>query len=254
MIELAGELALVEAARRTKVGRFVPSFWAIVCPPRGIVSMRAAKEDVLDAIKRAHLPYTAIDIGWWYQWCLPRLPSGKLDAVLTYPDTEIVGTGEVRSALTDIDDIGKYVARIITDPRTLNKLVFAYGEVKTQREVWDMVEALAGDEKIPRPVLSAEDVERIISSANEALAKDQSNMAALVEKGWTEYKLSRGIRADNTPEYAKYLGYLDVKELYPEIEARTIKDYISEVLVGKSNAVLYAGQEDHALKLLKAPK
>lgn len=63
-------------------------------------------------------------------WVLPRwhVPSGKLNPVVTVPQNEIVSDGNVRSAVTDQVDAGRFVARIIADPRTLNKQVFAYGE------------------------------------------------------------------------------------------------------------------------------
>jgi len=52
-----------------------------------------------------------------------------------------------------------------------------------------------------------------------------------------EYKLSWGIRADNTPEYAKYLGYLTSKELYPDLQFRSFEDFLEELLAGKGKAV-----------------
>jgi len=52
-------------------------------------------------------------------------------------------------ALTDCTDIGRYVARIIVDPRTVNKMVFAYGEVLTQNQAWDLLEKESG-EKLSR--------------------------------------------------------------------------------------------------------
>ncbi len=55
---------------------------------------------------------------------------------------------------------------------------------------------------------------------------------------WTlEYMYSWGIRGDNTPEHAQYLGYLNGKELYPEIKLTTVEEYFKEVLSGKSEAI-----------------
>jgi hypothetical protein len=36
-------------------------------------------------------------------------------------------------------DIGAYVAQIIMDPRTLNQHVFAYTEVMSIHEMWDVM-------------------------------------------------------------------------------------------------------------------
>lgn len=238
--EKQGELALIEAASRAGVGRFVPSFWATVSPPRGVMDLRGAKEDLLDAVKQPYLPYTVIDVGWWYQSSLPRLPSGRLDAALPTPDSEFIGDGDVPSARIDIVDIGKFVARIITDPRTLNRSVLAYGAVKTQREIWDMFESLSG-EQIPRdPVLSAEALEKILSSSREAIAKDPGDYKALVRVSMAQYKRSCGVRGDNTPQRARYLGYLDATELYPDIRVKQIEDYAREILEGKRTSTVYA--------------
>jgi len=57
------------------------------------------------------------------------------------------------TALTDVSDVGRYVARIIADPRTLNRMVFAYGEVITANQVSDLVEKVSG-EKIQRNYVS----------------------------------------------------------------------------------------------------
>lgn len=47
------------------------------------------------------------------------------------------------SARTHVRDIGHYVARIVADSRTLNKAVFAYNEVLTQHQIFDILERLS---------------------------------------------------------------------------------------------------------------
>lgn len=86
-----------------------------------------------------------IDVGWWYQITLPRVPSGRFDYALLAPNNIIFAGGNVPIALTDVRDIGKYVARIISDPRTLNKKVFAFTETKTQTQVFELVEKVSGE-------------------------------------------------------------------------------------------------------------
>ena len=51
--------------------------------------------------------------------------------------------------MTDIEDVGRFTARIIADPRTLNRMVFAHGALYTQNQVYDLIEKLSG-EKIER--------------------------------------------------------------------------------------------------------
>lgn len=43
-----------------------------------------------------------------------------------------------------------------------------------------------------------------------------------------------GIRGDNTPEYAQYLGYLDANQLYPDTEKTSLQSFLQEVLDGKA--------------------
>lgn len=49
-----------------------------------------------------------------------------------------------------------------------------------------------------------------------------------------QYARSWGIRGDNTPEHARYLGYLISKDLYPDMEFTTFESYVHEMLEGKA--------------------
>lgn len=55
-----------------------------------------------------------------------------------------------------------------------------------------------------------------------------------------EYAYSKFGRGDNSPEYAKYLGYLDAKDLYPDFVPRPIEAYLKELLDGKA-VEMYGG-------------
>jgi len=50
----------------------------------------------------------------------------------------------------------------------------------------------------------------------------------------SQYRYSWGIRGDNTPENAKYLGYLLGKELYPDMEYITFDAYLKDLLNGSA--------------------
>lgn len=54
--------------------------------------------------------------------------------------------------------------------------------------------------------------------------------------------LSWAIRGDNTPEYAKYLGDLDGKELYPDFEFTKFEDYFKAALEGTAKGVYQKGK------------
>ncbi|KAJ7687139.1 isoflavone reductase family protein [Mycena rosella] len=98
------QLSLATAAKQAGVKRF--------------------KEEVYQHIRRLYLPYTIIDVGFWHQLSFPTLPSGRVDyaAVVMNNKNEIPAEGTMPTILTDLRDIGPFVARIIKDPRTLNKL------------------------------------------------------------------------------------------------------------------------------------
>lgn len=107
------------------------------------------KEGILNCIKCLYLSYTVIDTGWWYPLSLPPLPSGRIQSKAEYCTTQIVGDGNTPWELTANREIGKYVAKIIADPRTLSKSVFGYSAVHTQNAVWDILERVSG-ESVPR--------------------------------------------------------------------------------------------------------
>ncbi|KAI8272741.1 hypothetical protein K4K60_011908 [Colletotrichum sp. SAR11_57] len=222
---LLDQLPLASASKKAGVGRFVPCFFGTVMPARGMLWFRDQKEDVLSHVQALYLPYTVIDVGWWYQITLPRLASGRIDAVASPFDNWIAGDGTVKSAITDLRDIGKYVARIVADPRTLNQKVFAYTQLISQNEVYDLIENLSG-EKLERQYLSSDDIEAAMVKAKD----DKANPHKL---SVLQYRKSWGLRGDNTPEYARYLGYQIGKELYPDLTGKPFEEFCQEALDGK---------------------
>ncbi|KAK2020755.1 NAD(P)-binding protein [Colletotrichum zoysiae] len=229
---------LASAARRAGVGRFVPSFFSTVMPPRGVMEVRDLREDLLDHCKRLYLPYTVVDVGHWYQVSLP--PPYAAQPPMT--DDAIIDGGDAPSAMIDQVDIGRYVARIIADPRTLNRSVFAYGEVTTQNAIWAEVEAATG-EALPRKSLSAADLEARVAELKTVVAADPTNVGPLLELAICQYKHSRYVRGDNAPDRAQYLGYLDGKTLYPDLECKSMRDFIRDVVARKRDFRVYVGRD-----------
>lgn len=56
-----------------------------------------------------------------------------------------------------------------------------------------------------------------------------------------QYTHSKHIRGDNTMENAKYLGYLDARELYPDFKPITFEECVKETIAG-SQPPLYRGK------------
>ncbi|KAL4908830.1 hypothetical protein BDW74DRAFT_187335 [Aspergillus multicolor] len=194
---------LANAAKEAGVKRFVQS------------ALMIKKERNPHDFQKVSLPYTYIDAGWWYQIALPRLLSGRIDHVLSpaHKDLPVSLDGNVPTALADLRDVGRYVAKIIADPRTLNKRVHVY-EAYTQNKFYDVIERLSG-EKLERQYVSTEGPPFI---------------AARLFYSW-------GIRGDDTPENAEYLGYLNRKELYQDFKYINLEDYFRDVLAGKVKGV-----------------
>lgn len=112
-------------------------------------------------IQRARLPYTIIDVGCFFQVFVPKVPSGRSDdAHMIYIDHRIVGDGNQKFGLIDLAYIGKYVAQIVSDPRTLNKRVFAYTEALSMNEMWDTMAKASGETPAKDYVSSILRVER----------------------------------------------------------------------------------------------
>ncbi|KAJ7463473.1 hypothetical protein B0H11DRAFT_2175167 [Mycena galericulata] len=227
------QLNMATAAKKAGVKRFVPCAWTIVVPPGGIMGMRDEKEEVYQHVRKLYLPYTIIDVGYWYQISFPILPSGRVDyASIFASNNDIYGDGTMPTMLTDLRDIGRFVARIIRDPRTLNRFVFTYGDVLSQNELFALMEDVSG-EKIERNHISADELIASRARYTAAIAADPKDLKARVLRLGEDYRYSKYVRGDNTPAYGEYLGYLDARTLYPNFLPRTFKDFVGDLLAGK---------------------
>ncbi|PGH27363.1 hypothetical protein AJ80_00841 [Polytolypa hystricis UAMH7299] len=246
---LLTQIPLATAAKEAGVKRFVPCAFITIAPPDGIMLLRDEKEKVYNHIKKIYLPFTVIDVGWWYQGAFPKLPSGKIDYMTGAGSMNLLCLdGNTPSALTDLRDIGKYVARIIVDDRTVNKYVFTYNEVWTPNQIYDKFEDMSGERPL-RKYLSEKEIQDDIISVKQALDANPSDTGSMIMRFIREYQFSWGIRGDNTPEYAKFLGYISSKELYPDLEFRDFGTYLKEVLDGKATPV-YASSKDSLTDLV----
>jgi hypothetical protein len=67
-------------------------------------------------------------------------------------DTAMVDAGSVKTGITDLKDVGRFVALIINDARTLNHMVYLFGEVMSQREIFTLMEEISGEKIEPQIV------------------------------------------------------------------------------------------------------
>ena len=135
----------------------------------------------------------------------------------------IYGSGDVKTAVTAREDIGPFVERIISDPRTLNRYVLIWGAEVTQNEAFALAERIS--KKQPKPLhMSREEVETRIAEGKKA--NDWFVKAPM------QYALSMYVRGDNTIENAKKEEYglaLDARELYPEIQPKQLEECAREL-------------------------
>jgi hypothetical protein len=120
--------------------------------------------------------------------------------------------------------------------------VFAYGEVATQNAVLEMVEA-ALEKEIPRDALSASDLKARIAELQSSVARDPTDVKITLDLAMSEYRHSCYVRGDNTPNHAEYLGYLDANTLYPDLNCKSLVDYIHELANGKRDHRIYVGRD-----------
>ncbi|KAI9929744.1 hypothetical protein ASPWEDRAFT_41037 [Aspergillus wentii DTO 134E9] len=230
--DLLQQEALVRAAKEAGVKRFIPCAFITIAPPTGAMLLRDEKEEIYNEIKRVELPYTVIDVGFWHQISFPSVPSGRVDYANFGPDATIHGDGDAPNILTDLRDIGRFVARIIADDRTLNQFVYTCGDVLTENEIFGIVEELSG-EKIERTFETSQQIEQKVEDAVSDLAQNPDDLTKRMAVWIAQYNHSKYVRKDNRPDYAKYLGYLDARELYPDLVPVSFRDYFLEVLDGK---------------------
>ncbi|KAL1595777.1 hypothetical protein SLS60_009466 [Paraconiothyrium brasiliense] len=231
-MHILAQIPLVDAAAKAGVKRFVPCDFAVTMPP-GVSKLRDEKEAVHQRIWQAHIPYTFIDVGYWHQLSWFRVPSGRLDYALTFDTPEVFGDGNTPTLLSDKRDMGRFVARIIADPRTLNHSVIAWSDSITQNQILHLISAKTGETPSVSTV-SASQLDSAIAAVEETLEKDPSDSRAWVVRSGTQYNRAKWIRGYGTLEYAKYLGYLDARELYPDIQPIRFETYVDELVAGKA--------------------
>ena len=96
-------------------------------------------------IKSLDLPYTIIDVGWWMQTFLPLPTRSAVAAPFRTMSETVPEPGDARVLLTDLNHIGAFVARIIGDPRTLNRSVIVWEEERPIRAAREVGEAMSGE-------------------------------------------------------------------------------------------------------------
>lgn len=63
--------------------------------------------------------------------------------------------------------------------------------------------------------------------------KEPENQELFGRLASAEYEYSKYVRMDNRSEYARYLGYLNARELYPSLQPKKFGEFVKDLLDGK---------------------
>jgi len=222
--QILNQIPLLKLAKSAGVRRFVPCDWGTASDPEGEMVLREVKESVRQSVRESQIPYTFIDVGYWFQVAVPEV----------FTIDYCFGDGNVKTALTDLPDIGKFVARILLDDRTIGKYVFIWAEELSQNEIHKIVNKYSDKVVNWRDHISPEALKqrikelranRIAKKGNGISDLDQSDVELII----LEYGLNKNVNGHNTPKYAKeHYGALDARELYPDIKPRSFDDFAKE--------------------------
>lgn len=212
---------LVDAAIKAGVKRFVPSDFGT--PGRkGVRLLHDDKLAVREYVQNSGIPYTFIDVGFWYQFKFVNVVPEQAMVPYVYECSRtIYGDGETKAAFIHRDDIGRFVARIVADERTLNRYVFAYGGEATLHELFALAERITGRK-----------IERRYKTGEELLQYIKDERAQGRHSPYHEYLYSMWILGEDRKERAvlpELGGALIGAELYPDFKPRSIEDYAQEI-------------------------
>ena len=76
--------------------------------------------------------------------------------------------------------------------------------------------------------MSEEEVTQQIAVSKAAIAKDPTDPQPMMSLYWNQYMFSLHFLQENTLENAKRLGYLDARELYPDVPAQSLEEFAKE--------------------------
>ncbi|PIL32960.1 hypothetical protein GSI_05078 [Ganoderma sinense ZZ0214-1] len=227
---LGAQRDIIRAAKEVGVQRVVPCDFGTI-GARGVRELYDVKLDIHDLVKELGVPYTFIDVGL-------QAPQPVKDMTWT-----VYADGSARTLLTHRERIGTYVARILADPRTLNQAVIVWEDEVCQGDAHALGERVSGEGealKAKRIVASKDGIVSAVAGAKELLAQDPvANAAAGMAQAWGEVQMCMFVLEENTLENAKRLGYLDARELYPDIVPLSLEEYAKEFYGMEDPAVLF---------------
>ncbi|KAK1221109.1 hypothetical protein PQX77_016087 [Marasmius sp. AFHP31] len=202
---------LIRAAKAASVKRLIPSDFASYAPP-GSMQYQDMKVRTQKFIIDNNVPHTFIQVGIWPDATFPFPHAVDGDPIANYMQKQFHGSGNVKTSWTATERVGEFVARIIADPRTLNKTVHTWDGEFTLDEAYALARKLTGENFDDYPKVTPEEVES-------KCGKDLLSSAA------PEYSRSLWFRGDNSLEKALAAGALDARALYPDYKPLSLEEW-----------------------------
>jgi hypothetical protein len=91
-------------------------------------------------------------------------------------------------------------------------------------------------------------VSQLDAAKAEAAASGKTGFNAAITLALQSYSYSKFVREDNCVVNAKYLGYLDTRELYPDFKPISFDQFVREVLQGEAKKPYADGQLESIVK------
>ncbi|RPD58064.1 NAD(P)-binding protein [Lentinus tigrinus ALCF2SS1-7] len=238
---IAQQKNIILAAQQAGVKRVIPCDFGTP-GARGVRELHDQKLAIREFIKQHGIPHTFIDVGWWMQIYLPIPLRSTAPPEFKSMTHRIVGSGDTPILLTNNNHIGTFVARIIADPRTLDHEVIIWEDQASQLDAQEIGARLSGEGQKLKELyvnITAKEVLQAAAAAKERVTRDPSDWTGHVMQSWNEYLYSMHILHENTLENAKRLGYLDARELYPDIATTTLEECAKEFYAMEEPAEAY---------------
>ncbi|KAL0062235.1 hypothetical protein AAF712_010917 [Marasmius tenuissimus] len=203
---------LLRAAKAAGVKRVVPSDFAGYAPP-GSMQYQDMKVRTQKFIINNNIPYTFIYVEVWPDGILPLPHSVDGGPAWNFFQKQFHGSGKVKAAWTALERVGDFVARIISDPRTLNQTVLTWDGEVTYDEMYSVASKLTGENFDDYHRISLEEVEA-------QCGKDFYTSAG------PEYSRCYWFRGESTVASTVAAGALDARVLYPDYKPLSLEEFV----------------------------
>jgi nucleoside-diphosphate-sugar epimerase len=212
----AAELALLEAAKKAHVARFVPSEWNSPC--HDVVDLYLGKEIVWKAVQSSGLEYTRFINGLWMNVWGPCCVRDEEEALGAYKDrppfaidlkagTAIIpGDPSQKMVLTKTQDVGRFVAAAL-DLSSWEPESRIAGDTLTFTEVIQLVKNICGkDLRITH--MSVENLQELLKGDRDSGERFYYQLLLAVALGRMDFEptlndLCPDIKPVSTAEYIK---------------------------------------------------